>query len=86
MSQLSATTEKLWGKKSGIERGLKNQQKMITKSLERQKRENENQIWNQQIVIIKYLVWSKLQGNYNILNNSNSNNRSNRENDSNAYG
>ena len=37
LSQLTVTTKKLWEKKNGAEQGLKNQQKMITESLERKK-------------------------------------------------
>ena len=34
LSQLTMTTEKIWRKKNGTERGLKNQQKKITQSQE----------------------------------------------------
>ena len=30
LSRLTVTSEKLWGKKNGVEQGLINQQKMIT--------------------------------------------------------
>ena len=71
LSQLTVTTEKLWKKKNSTEQGLKNQQKVITQSLER----NQS---NQNVSTYYGKNWKPI--NYNdenwcILDNNNSNDR-----------